>query len=532
MGTIRNPILPGFHPDPSMIFHDGWFYIANSTFEWFGGVEINRSKDLSVWEHVGRPLSTRRHLDMLGNPESGGIWAPCLTYADGLFWLIFTDVKTWADEPFKDAHNYVTTARDVKGPWSEPVFLNSSGFDPSLFHDDDGKKWYVNMEWDYRQPGTKKFTGILLQQFDPDSMSLTGPITKIFRGSEIGSVEGPHLYKKDGWYYLLTAEGGTVYEHAVSVARSRKIDGPYELHPENPLCSSRGDPSLYLQKAGHGSWCEGPDGKWFLAYLVGRPLPGTQRCVLGRETAIAELEWKAGWPYLKGGSNKPPATVDVPWSASRRKSENIEYRFTQTSSVEQDQFFVDFMTLRIPFDAERYSLDARRGFLRIFGRDSLISRHEQSLVARRQTDFSFRAETRVEFAPASFQEMAGLVYRYGERDWYYLRMSWNEKTGKPSVGILAMDNGHFSMPLGEAEPAFEGTALRLRAEVRYRTLEFSYMVDGGEWQRIGETFDASILSDEYGGLGFTGAFVGMACQDLRCRKAFADFEYFRYEALE
>lgn len=297
--VITNPILPGFHPDPSILRVGEDYYIANSTFEWFGGVEIHHSRNLADWEFVTRPLSTREYLDMKGNPASGGIWAPCLSFSDGLFWLVFTDVKSWNDGPFKDCHNYVTTASDIRGPWSAPVYLNSSGFDASLFHDDDGKKWYVNMEWDYRKTGSEAFGGILLQQFDPEIRKLVGPVTKIFRGSSIGLVEGPHLYKKDGWYYLVTAEGGTEYDHAVTVARSRVLTGPYEVHPGNPLVSSRGHPDLVLQKAGHGSCCDTPDGRWFLAF-PGRPAPsgakglrlgqgdGSGRTPMGRRLAGAD----------------------------------------------------------------------------------------------------------------------------------------------------------------------------------------------------------------------------------------------------
>ena len=150
-----------------MICVDGTFYIANSTFEYFPGVSISASKDLANWETVAYPLNEKRLLDMRGNPQSGGIWAPCLSYCDGLFYLVYTDVKVWAREPFKDAHNYITTAPDVTGPWSDPVYVNSSGFDPSLFHDEDGRKYFVNMEWDYRKPGDAKFTGILLTELDP-----------------------------------------------------------------------------------------------------------------------------------------------------------------------------------------------------------------------------------------------------------------------------------------------------------------------------------------------------------------------------
>ena len=156
---------------------------------------------------------------MRGNPDSCGIWAPCLTYADGLFWLVYTDVKRH-EGSFKDMHNYLTTCATIDGRWSDPVYLNSSGFDASLFHDEDGRKWLVNMEWEF-QPGRHPFNGILLQEYDHAAKRLIGPIRNIFRGTELRVTEGPHIYQRNGYYYLLTAEGGTGYTHAVTMARSR-----------------------------------------------------------------------------------------------------------------------------------------------------------------------------------------------------------------------------------------------------------------------------------------------------------------------
>ncbi len=147
---IHNPVLTGFHPDPSMICVDGTFYIANSTFEYFPGVRISASKDLANWECVSTPVADTRWLNMAGNKKSGGIWAPCLSYSDGIFYLVYTDVKQWQERPFKDAHNFIVTARNITGPWTEPVYMNSIGFDTSLFHDEDGRKYFLNAEWDYR----------------------------------------------------------------------------------------------------------------------------------------------------------------------------------------------------------------------------------------------------------------------------------------------------------------------------------------------------------------------------------------------
>ena len=380
------------------------------------------------------------------------------------------------------------------------------------------------------------------------SLSLKGPVAKIWKGTDIGLVEGPHLYRKDGWYYLVCAEGGTEYDHAVSVARSRYITGPYETHPRNPLCSSRGKPGLYLQKAGHGSWCQGRDGLWTLAYLVGRPLPGTKRCTLGRETALAPLIWKDDWPYLATGGNTPPDSFEVPWPTAEAshaakeapeseptvRSTVVEYRFDAAGT---GKFLEDFMTLRLPFDSERFSFAKKPGWLGIRGGESLLCRHGQSLLARRQQDSHFTAQTRVVFDCHSFQQMAGLVYRYDENNWYYLCVTWDEILQSRVVKLLMMDAGTFSMPsLGDGGSRLSGVIdqpyvpVLLQAVVQGAGLRFMWATESGAWQVAGPSLDASILSDEYDSQGFTGAFIGLACQDLENRSATAYFEYFRYTA--
>ncbi|NLW97925.1 MAG: glycoside hydrolase family 43 protein, partial [Xanthomonadaceae bacterium] len=250
MPIVPNPVLRGFHPDPSIVRVGDDYYIATSTFEWWPGVAIAHSRDLVHWRTVRPAITRASQLDLRGRPNSGGVWAPALSHADGLFHLIYTDVRGWTGE-FKDVRNYLVTASDIEGPWSEPVHLNNSGFDPSLFHDVDGRKWLVNMVWDHR-PGHNSFGGILLQEYDPSARALVGPIHSIFRGTPLGLVKGPHLYHVDGWYYLLVAEGGTFATHAATVARSRRIEGPYQPMPDGPLLTSAHDPSLRLQSAGHG----------------------------------------------------------------------------------------------------------------------------------------------------------------------------------------------------------------------------------------------------------------------------------------
>ena len=215
---ITNPILPGFHPDPSICRVGGDYYIVNSTFEWFPGVPIHHSKDLKNWRLIGHALTRRSQLDLRGVTDSGGVWAPSLSHADGMFWLIYTNVRnTGMGRPFKDIRIFLTTAPDITGPWSDPIALDSIGFDPSLFHDDDGKKYLVNMEWDFRKDHYR-YAGIVLQEYDPATRSLTGARHKILHKENI-LTEGPNLYKHDGWYHLMLAEGGTGWNHGISAAR-------------------------------------------------------------------------------------------------------------------------------------------------------------------------------------------------------------------------------------------------------------------------------------------------------------------------
>lgn len=529
---VNNPILRGFHADPSICMANGEYYIANSTFEWYPGVELSRSKDLVHWTSVPSPLSEKRLLDMNGEKASCGIWAPCLSYSDGLFYLIYTNVRNWNFGTMKDTPNYLTTAPSIEGPWSDPVFLNASGFDASMFHDDDGKHWYINMEWDHRKTGPRQFSGILMQEYDPKTKQLVGERKKIFKGTDIGMVEGPHLYKRNGYYYIAAAEGGTFYEHAISVGRSKNIEGPYEVHPCNPLISSYNHPELLLQRAGHGSWCSSIDGtKTYLVYLCGRPLPETHDCVLGRETGLAEIIWKDDWPYVvqPDGSlkNTPPEYVDVPANTVKDNSPqsypgcgHTHYTFNNTD------FLNDFKTLRTPVTEQRCSIKERPGHLCLKGGQSLWSTYEQSILARRQESFIFTAETKMEFEPDYFQQYAGLIYRYDEETQYVLQVTWNEEKGKVLQVNTIMPHNSFQQ--GMEIPIKQNAPIWLRLSVNYKTAVFSWSDDGKLFHEIRPVCDASKLSDEFGGEGFTGAFVGMFCVDTEFYKKPAYFEYFDY----
>lgn len=524
MTTIANPILQGFNPDPSILRVENDYYIATSTFEWFPGVQIHHSRDLVNWRLLSHPLDRVSQLDMKGCPDSAGVWAPCLTYDQGTFYLVYTDVKSW-NGIFKDTHNYLVTAPSILGPWSEPTYLNSTGFDPSLFHDDDGRKWLVNMSWDFRRE-KNKFGGILLQEFDPVTRRLFGPVRNIFLGTALKSTEGPHLYRFHSRYYLLTAEGGTGLGHAVSMARSDTLFGPYEVDPQNPLLTSADSPDSELKKAGHGDLVETQDGQLYLVHLCGRPTSGNGRCTLGRETAIQKVCWNSeGWLRLEAGGTTPlvevsaPGIAPHPWPAPVVREE-----------FDGQLLGMDWQTLRIPLEKRFASTTERPGYLRLRGQESLSSKHRQTIVARRQQAFAFVASTVLEFHPESYRQMAGLICYYDTRNFFYLRVSNDDVLGK-NLTILQCNEGQFSYPSGKEillntlDPVF------LRVTIDHDQLQFFHSRDSKAWATVGPVLDCSILSDEYDGLGFTGTFVGLCCQDLAGTDAVADFDWFEYREL-
>lgn len=532
--NIRNPILPGFNPDPSILRVGDDYYIATSTFEWFPGVQIHHSRDLVNWRLLTRPLRRASQLNMLGDPDSCGVWAPCLTYADGLFWLIYTDVKRYgrttvggaSGASLRDFHNYLVTCPTIDGEWSDPVYLNSSGFDPSLFHDDDGKKYLLNMLWDHR-PGQNRFAGIVLQEYSVKGRKLIGDRVNIFKGTPIGFTEGPHVYKRDGWYYLLTAEGGTSWGHAVTLARSRKLTGPYELHPEVHILSARHRPDVELQRAGHADLVETQNGETYMVYLCGRPLRNRGRCTLGRETAIQKMVWSAdGWLRTADGQGIPSMEVAAP-----ALPVHVFPKAPERENFDAPQLPLDFQWLRSPWPEELFSLTARPGHLRLYGRETMGSPFRQALVARRQQAHCFSAATVVEFEPEHFQQMAGLMCYYGGTKFHYLHISHDETVRKHLRVMSAIPDGVVSDAFTPPIPVPSGEPIQLRVEVDCERLLFAYRIGDGAWIWLPQQFDASILSDEASAPGlpnFTGAFVGVACQDLSGTGRPADFDWFDY----
>jgi len=518
MSTIQNPILTGFNPDPSILRVGEDYYIATSTFEWFPGVQIHHSRDLVNWRVLTHPLDRVSQLDMRGIDNSCGIWAPCLTHHDGTFYLVYTNVKNMLPGPM-DCDNFVVTAPAIDGPWSEPVYLHSLGFDPSLFHDENGRHWLIAMITEHR-PGRAWFGGIVMQEYDAAARELIGPMTNIFQG-RLGGTEGPHLYQRDGWYYLVVAEGGTGDGHAVNVARSREITGPYEADPAGLMITSRFTPSHALQCAGHGSFVETPDGSWWCAHLCTRQTSSTPaRLRLGRETALQPVVWSAdGWPRLPGGGALPfitcpgPDLPEHPWPEAPARD---DFAGPALASAWQ--------SLRVPITPAWANLTDRPGWLRLRGRDGMLSAFEQSLVARRLCHQAVNVTTCLDFKPEHFKHMAGLVFIYDLRTWSYLHLRGDEAFGCEIVlthcrkGVVT-EELHWAHGL----QVFPRTFLRL--EIGLETAQFKYSREQERWFSVGAPFAPSQINTG----GFTGPFVGLACQDGLFHRHTADFDFFSYE---
>lgn len=523
--SITNPILPGFFPDPSILRVGEDYFIANSSFEWFPGVPIHHSRDLASWTHIGHALTTRRQIDLRGVAPSGGVWAPSLSYADGKFWLIYTNVRTCGrGVPFKDLSIFLTTATHILGPWSDPVPLNAVGFDPSLFHDDDGRKWLVNMAWDHRK-GRHRFAGIVAQELDATSLALVGEQRTLLEKPGV-LIEGPNLYKQYGWYYLMLAEGGTGWNHGISMARARHILGPYELDPQPAVLTSRDEESQPLQKSGHGELVQTPAGEWLLVHLASRPIvsSGERRCMLGRETCLQRVTWSDdGWLRLAQGGHHPAVEISSPHTSSTTL---LPYQNDFDDAV----LDVGWSSLRVPMEPDWMSLTARPGWLRLVGRDSIHSLFDQSLIARRLPSTQLLATTCLQFKPTRFTQSAGLILYYDTRQHFYLRVTHDEVLGKV-LGIVATDDGAYDELLDSQLAIPDWHDIYLRCELNGAVAQFSASPDGIRWQPIGPTQDSSKISDDYGSaLRFTGGMIGVCAQDVAGTRRTADFDFFKLTA--
>ena len=542
MSTIHNPILPGFTPDPAILGVGDRYYLATSTFNWFPGIQIYESADLAHWKLCSYVVNDPNFLQLKGTSTPAGVWAPDLSYdpATGRYWVVMCQMHNMNGNLF-DQDNYALWSESIDGPWSEPIYLNSIGFDASLFHDDDGRHWLVTLEWDtrrgYQHPGA-----IVLEEFDPEAGRLIGTTKRISRGgTDRGCLEAPHLYKHDGWYYLMTAEGGTGYGHGVVVQRSRTIEGPYESNPHNPIITStpyryfrRNDPDslrvdLYnpkapLQKCGHGSLVHTHTDEWFVAHLSARPLPGTRDCILGRETSLQKVEWtEDGWlRMVAGGTLARPITEGM----SGVEVSDAPQAVAVTEEFDGADIDPNIMSIYGPRTADWFDLNARPGFARIHGRQSFFSRFDVSLLATRVQSFRTIIETSLEFHPDHYSESAGLALYYDDSNWLFARLYHSETLGGTALAVMKGEKGTKDEFILDRVPVPEGCA-ELRAELDYDTVRFLWRKPSeSDWRPLGDSLDVRFMSDEQT-LGFTGLMAAIGAWDAYRRESYADFDYFR-----
>lgn len=383
-GIVHNPVLPGDYPDPSVVRVGEDYYMVASTFQFFPGVPVLHSKDLVNWCTIGHVITRREQMDLTGIPDSFGVFAPDISYHDGKFWVV---VPYFHGQP--RCTNIVYYADRPEGPYSDGVVLNHHFIDPSIFNDDDGRRYLA-------------FGGGWLHELAEDGSGLIGEAKQVWPGTGGVAPEAPHLLKRDGWYYLLLAEGGTFFEHMATVARSRSIWGPYEPCPHNPVLSQR-DPNKRLQKAGHGKLVQSPDGRWWMLHLGGRPLTPGGHTPLGRETMLEEVHWtEDGW-FVVGDEGAPQETLVMEVAAE------VPQRMP-TGGFGELGLSSMWEWVRHPLEGG-YALDEEGLTLQCLPY-ILYSPQDSLLLTRRWEHFAFEVETVLKFEPQALGEEAGLhLYR-------------------------------------------------------------------------------------------------------------------------
>ncbi len=524
-GTFCNPILPGCYPDPSICRVGDDYYLVTSTFEYFPGLPIFHSRDLIHWHQIGHVLDRPSQLPLEGIRSSAGLYAPTIRYARGVFYV----VNTLVDGKIKSG-NFIVTASNPAGPWSEPVWLESApGIDPSLFFDEDGRVWYTGTR--FAEAGHYQgHTEVWLQELDLRTMRLIGEPRVLWDGAVKGAVwaEASHIYKIQGTYYLFAAEGGTAHHHAVSVARSQVVTGPYEGNRANPILTHRHLGLDYpIVGTGHADLVDTPSGDWWMVLLAMRPYDG-YFYNLGRETFLVPLRWEDGWPVVSPSTGRveftypAPGLPDHPWSELPPRDDfdapalGLQWNFLRTP---QEQF---------------WSLRERPGYLRLRLRPERLSEQTNpSFIGRRQQNIHFSAQAALEFIPKTNQEYAGLAFIQSNEYHFCLVV-----TRKTEHVILLIKRAHGREETLAEQPVSAGR-LYLKVEAHGQTYNF-YVADEpareprniGDWRPVAENVDGRILSTPVAG-GFLGAFIGMyASSNGLLSTNRVDFDWFEYTGLD
>ncbi len=520
-----NPVLPGFYPDPSICRAGDYYYLVNSSFAWFPGVPIHRSRDLVNWEQIGHVLDRPGQLMLRdGVGISAGIWAPTLRYHAGKFYLITTAQRA--------GQNFYVTATDPAGPWSDPHFLPAApGIDPTLFFDDDGNVYYVG---NFDPKGKQRWKNqheIWLQEIDLATDTLIGERHVLTAGDHEGHstfAEGPHLYKINGKYLLLMSEGGTWEQHAVTVFLADRITGPYRRNPANPVMTHRHLGRMAdITTVGHADLVQTPQGDWWAVLLGVRPIGPERHYTLGRETFLVPVSFDGDWPVFAPGVGRVRLTENrpqLPWAPVPVLGCRDDFT--------GDRLALAWNFLRTPTEPW-WSLDRRPGWLTLSLRAPRLTETRQpSLIARRLQHHAFTATTRLDFAPATPEEVAGLVVLQNEAFHYRLEVGlregqraatlhqvWREKN-QPASAAKETVVGWLRLP--------DQGPVCLRLSVNGLALQFHAGADEEHLAPVGGEQDGRVLSTRTAG-GFVGAYVGMYASSQGTPSTnSAAFEWFDY----
>ena len=498
-----NPLFAGFYPDPSICQVGEDYYLISSTFAYFPGIPIFHSRDLVNWRQIGHVIHRPDQLKYDGLGVSRGIFAPAISYHDGTFYVVCTMVD--------GRGNFVVTAKDPAGPWSDPVFLGFEGIDPSIFFDDDGRAWMLNNGAPEEKPRYDGHRAIWIQEFDYKALKMVGPRKLIVNGGvDITKkpvwIEGPHIYRKDSWYYLCCAEGGTSVNHSQVILRSRDLMGPWEPWDKNPILTQRGLSSRVpgaVTSTGHADLVVGPDGNWWAVFLAVRPYQG-RYSPMGRETFLLPVSWpEGGWPVILEPNLRVPLIGTTPKGVTfnpdgpERFDGGRDWR-EEFIGPALDQTWI---MLRAPKETW-WQLDAGR--LLVTPRaETLHGRGNPSFLARRVQHAHFSAETALA-VPAEAGVSAGLAAFQGEKFHYFVAVK------REGDGVTAFVERHNRDGLEVVARLALGAAgaVRLRITAAEDKCSFAVSADGGAWQTLVADADAKLLTTEVAG-GFVGATIGV-----------------------
>jgi xylan 1,4-beta-xylosidase len=501
-GHYRNPILAGFYPDPSITRVGDKFFLVNSTFAYFPGIPVFESEDLVHWKHIGNVIDRPAQLSFDGLGISRGVFAPAIDYHNGTFYVINTAVDSGG--------NFFATAKDPAGPWSDLRWLPEiEGIDPSFFFDTNGKAYVVNNGAPEGKPLYDGHRAIWIQEFDVTGGRLIGPRKVLINGGVDLSkqpiwIEGPHLYKREGWYYLMCAEGGTGSNHSEVIFRSRSPWGPFDPYAGNPILTQRdlaADRPTAITNAGHADLVEAPDGTWWATFLASRTYD-TEHYNTGRETFLLPVTWRDGWPMILEHGNTIPYSRSGPSWMSGDTQAPLSGNFTWRDEFDKATLDSAWMQVRVPRQIW-FDLTSRKGVLTIHALPvPLDSLHNPSFLARRQQHMSFDASAMLELPQAGID--AGIAAFQSEGYWYFLGA---RRAGNVVEIFLEKRSGASGVATVAKTVAESGGSLRLRIAGNAGSYSFFYDPSGNGWKTLRENDDGTILSTDVAG-GFVGTMIG------------------------